>query len=299
MTTDSLLAEPAQLPGGGAAVPLVVLAYRHAGMEHLKVLLSGHPDLACTMGAGLLPLCEQAAASWREVEGGGSDALSALAATSIRAMATSMAVTLQTRTGKRRWCEFSVAAPSAAGTFLRLYPRARIACLHRSCPGFIRAALDASGWGLSGPEFAPFVATHPASTVAALAAYWAARTQAFIEFEAEHSQAVRRIRCEDLAAAPRTAINRLQDLLGLRPGQPAYPLHSDWPQAEGTGQVPDEAEIPGPAANLPADLLPPPLLGQVNDLHAELHYPAIHRLSHSAQRSYAPSGRSGPFGQFG
>jgi hypothetical protein len=35
-----------------------------------------------------------------------------------------------------------------------------------------------AGWDLSGPSFTPFDAAYPASPVAALAAYWAARTEA-------------------------------------------------------------------------------------------------------------------------
>jgi hypothetical protein len=273
MTDDSLLAVPARVPeGSAAAVPLVVLSYSRAGSERLRDLLSGHPGLACTLASGLLPLCEQAAASWREVEGGHGEAPSALAAASIRAMTAGMAVALRARTGKRRWCEFSMAPPPAAGTFLRLFPQTRIACLHQSCPGFIRAALDAGDWGPSGPEFAPFVAAHPGSTVVALASYWAARSRALMDLEAEYPRVTQRIRSEELAAEPGAAVDGLLAFLEVRPGPPGHWFPDERGQANGAGGAPAPADRSG---NLPAALLPPPLLQQVNRQHAELGYPPL------------------------
>ena len=129
--------------------PLVVLNSLDAGADRVLAVLSGHPDLACMPGTGLLPLCEQAAVAWGRVEGGGGMLPSPLAAASIRSMVSAMAVTLRARTGRRRWCEFSVAAPSAAAALLAVYPDTRLVCLYRSCPDFVRAALDASPWGLA------------------------------------------------------------------------------------------------------------------------------------------------------
>jgi len=156
---------------GAPGAPVIVLTYAHAGAEHLRPLLAGHLDLACTSGTGLLPLCQQAATTWRHVEGQPGSALSELAAASIRALATSVITTVLAQTGKRRWCEFATAPPRSTETFLRLYPGTRIICLHRGCADVIRAALHASPWGLSGTSFAPFTAAYPGSTVAALAAY--------------------------------------------------------------------------------------------------------------------------------
>lgn len=274
MTGDSLLAVTARVPEGNAAVPLLVLSYSRPGSEQLRDLLSGHPALACTLASGLLPLCEQAAASWRVVEGGRGDVPSALAAASIRAMTTGLAVALRARTGKRRWCEFSVAPPSAVGTFLRLFPQTRIACLHQSCPGFIRAALDASDWGPSGPEYAPFIAAHPGSTVIALASYWTARSRALMDLEAEHPLVTRRVRIEDLAAAPGSAVSGLLAFLGMPSGQPGDPFR-DEPGQAGGASAPAGPPPADRAPNLPADLIPPPLLQQVNRQHAELGYPPL------------------------
>lgn len=70
--------------------PVVVLSYPYSGAERWWSLLAPHPELACTLGTGLLPLCEQAAASWRLTDGKANGPLSPLAVASIRALATSI-----------------------------------------------------------------------------------------------------------------------------------------------------------------------------------------------------------------
>jgi hypothetical protein len=201
---------PAQFPGvkadavagtpsqAAAGAPVIVLTYQHGGAERLWSLLTGHPDLACTAGTGVLPLCEQAAATWRSAEGRTGTRMSPLAARSIRSMTTAVIVTVLARHGGRRWCEFASAPPRCAETFLQLYPQARVLCLYRSCTGFIQDAVRASPWGLAGPEYAPFAAAYPASTPAALTACWTAATAPLIEFEETHPDACMRVRREDV-----------------------------------------------------------------------------------------------------
>jgi hypothetical protein len=119
------------------------------------------------------------------------------------------------RGGGGRWCELISAPPAAAAAFARLYPQARFLTVHRQADAAVPAILDANRWGLSGPEFAPFVPAHPASTPAALASYWAARTSQQLEFEQQHPGSCQRVRIEDLTADP------AQATLGYPPVAPA------------------------------------------------------------------------------
>jgi hypothetical protein len=98
----------------------------------LLSLLSASGELACTSGAGVLPLCDQAAQVWRRVENGSPRAgrLSALAAMSIRASIAPLVVQILASSGAQRWCECAVPAPEAADTFLGLFPGTRFVCLH-------------------------------------------------------------------------------------------------------------------------------------------------------------------------
>jgi Sulfotransferase family len=241
--------------------PVIVLAYRHGGAERLRAVLAGHPDLACTSGTGILPLCEQAAAAWRTVDG----PLPKQAAGSIRALAASLITTVLTREGKRRWCEVATVPPHAVGAFCELFPETRVLCLHRSCPGACRAALRASPWSLAGAAFAPFTAAYPGSPVAALAAYWVMHTGALLRFEQAHPRQCRRVRYEDLAAAPPPGLFAFLGLAGPPATAPAG-------RAAG-GTVP--ALPAGPAPAFPAGQFPAPLLTQVNGLGAELGYPPL------------------------
>ena len=265
---------PAQFPAavgtaghaGAAGAPVIVLTYPHGGTERLWSLLTGHPGLACTAGTGVLPLCEQAAATWRAVDGGTGTRLSPLAASSIRAMTTAVIATVLARDGGRRWCEFATAAPRSAEAFLQIYPQARVLCLHRSCTGFIQDAVRASPWGLAGPEYAPFTAAYPASTPAALTACWTAATTPLIEFEEAHPDACMRVRREDLTDGAYPA--GLLAFLGLEAPRAGH----RGPDAPSPGSPP-----PGPAhpAPFPADQIPAPLLAQAGHLTSKLGYPPL------------------------
>jgi hypothetical protein len=245
-------------PASGA--PVIVLAPAYSGASTLRALLEGHPDLACTSGTGLLPLCEQAMATWRRADGRPAGAPSSLATTATRALAASIITSILAREGKPRWCEIAAASPQAAKTFLRLYPGTRFLCLHRACPGLIRAVLDASPWGITDPAFTSFTSRYPASTVASLTAYWVTVTAGLLDFEREHPRSCQRVRFEDLT---RQADEQITSFLGF-PGLP------------GSHDVPRPALTePESAAGLPADLIPPALLAQANDLHRQLGYPPM------------------------
>jgi hypothetical protein len=243
--------------------PVIVLTYAHSGSDLLRSVLAGHPELACTAGTGLVPLCEQAAVTWRQVEGPDGTVPSPLAAASIRALAGSVITTILAATGKRRRCEIATAPPANAETFLHLYPGTRFLCLHRACPDVIRAGVRASPWGLAAPGVRPFAAAYPGNGVAALAAYWAAWTEPLIEFEQNHRGACHRITYEGLADGSGATAEGIAGFLGLSQVQPGL-----------TGQ-PAGPEDPGPAAAIPVGQLPPVLRRQVDMLLERLGYPLL------------------------
>jgi hypothetical protein len=248
--------------------PVIVLASAYCGARGLGSLLARHPDLACTSGTGLLPLCEQAMATWHNVDGRAAGPPSRLAVAATRALTTSIITSVLAREGKRRWSEVAAANSSAAETFLGLYPGTQFLCLHRACPRVIRAALDVSPWGIVDPAFAPFTRAYPASTVAALTAYWVAYTGTLLEFERAHPQACLRVRFEDLAGAQHETAAKMTAFLGL--------ADIDGQALPGGGSRPQPApENSGPEADLPVDLIPPGMLEQANDLLGQLSYPAL------------------------
>jgi hypothetical protein len=259
--------------------PVIILGYPHSGGQELLSLLSDDGGLACTSGTGVLPLCRQAATVWRlaEERDGEPGQISALAAASIRAMVGAMVTQILARAGRDRWCEFAGATEEAAATFLSLYPAARFVCVHRCFSDVARSAIQASPWGLAGPGYAPFVAAYPASTLAALAAWWAARTSALLAFEQDHPQQCLRIRCEDLDADQPGTASAMASFLGIN-GAGKSDTASQ--AALNPGHQPEAATTPGPADTvpeppIPVAQLPPALLAEVNDLLRRLGYPPL------------------------
>ena len=239
-------------PGSATSdAPVIVLGSPYAGAAGLRALLARQPDLACTSGTGLLPLCEQAMTTWRIADGRAAGPPSRLAVTTTRALAASVITSVLAREGKRRWCEMAAANPPAAETFLMLYPGTRFLCLHRACPGVVRAALDASPWGIADPVFAPFTLAYPASTLAALTAYWVTYTRTVLAFEAAHPQACLRVRFEDLTQG-RQARERITSFLGLV-GAAVRPIPGSL--GEPQPRSPDTELTTDP----PVDLIPPAL----------------------------------------
>jgi hypothetical protein len=196
----------------------------------------------------------------------GADRLRSLLASTTKTLATSLITAMLARLGGRRWCEFAMASPSAAETFLQLYPQARFLCLHRACTDVIYAILHASAWGPAGPEFAPFTVTYPGSAVTALAAYWSAHTEALIAFEQAHPEVSRRVRYEDLADSDES--DGLLAFLGL-------PVHASG-KAERTVPGHDSqasghhGRDPFPAGQIPASVL-----ADADDLMTKLGYPPL------------------------
>jgi hypothetical protein len=286
---DPAGAHPRDRPGGPAAragqpsrAPVIVLAPGYFGASTLRSLLASHPDLACTAGTGLLPLCEQAMATWRNTDARPPGPPSPLACAATRALAASVITSILAREGKPRWCEIAAPNPQAAGTFLHLYPQTRFLCLYRACPGVIRAALDASPWGITDPLFAPFTSRYPVSTVASLTAYWVTATGPLLAFERQHPQSCLPVRFEDLTPGQQ-AREQITSFLALTDttGQP-IPGRHDEPQPASPG-----TEL---TADLPAHLIPPALLTQANDLLQQLGYPPmaagqeLHAGGHVARR---------------
>jgi hypothetical protein len=262
--------KPAGPESTARAAPVIVLTSACSGADWLLSLLDRYPDLSCTSGTGILPLCEQAAAVWRKADGQADGPLSALGAASTRALASGIITSVLAREGKRRWCEAATAPPRTAETFLQLYPGTSVLCLHRAYPEVVRAIIRASPWGIVGGAFAPFISAHPASTVAALAGYWATQTGDLLAFERAHPQACLRVRYEDLATAPDDTLGKIASFAGI-----GGIGHQAAPSAEHGTVAAAEPGNPAPQVPLPTDQIPPALLTRVNDLLLQLDYPPL------------------------
>jgi Sulfotransferase family len=252
----------ADRPPGG---PIIVLSYPHAGAEALSQLLSASRSLACTSGTGIIPLCHAAMATWQQAEEPGHRS-SALAVKSVRVLVDQMITIIKARNGASRWCETVFTNTAAAATFGQVFPAATFACLHRSLPAVLAEGILAYPWGLGASPFWPFSGPHPGNNAATITAYWAARTQDLLNFEASHSAACVRIRHEDLVAGTGAVAAEICTHLGLNSN-----LTHGNPDAghQGSKDEPDQQLA------IPEDQIPPALLATVTELHEELDYPII------------------------
>jgi protein-tyrosine sulfotransferase len=247
--------------------PVIVLAFAQSGAAHLQDLLAASAALTCTTATGLLPLCEQAAAVWRRVNNR-DDSLSHLAVASIRALSGTMMSTILASTGRLRWCETIFVSPESAETFLRIYPETKFVCLYRSCLEVVRAGIQVNPWGLVGTPFAMFSTTYPASSSAAIAAYWAWCTELLLKFEHDYPGKCHRIKYEDLVRDPGRVSGDVFAFLNLAQDNPTMPhLMSD----SATGLV-EGAELADSNVSLVTDQIPMPLRRRVNDLQERLGY---------------------------
>lgn len=264
-----------------ATAPVIVLTYAYAGGLQVQETLGQEHGMACTSGTGILAACFQAARAWSKVEERQDEPLSRLAAASVRSMASALLTAITARTGRRRWCEVATPEPEAAQLFLTLFPATRFLCMQRACPDVVYAITRANPWGI-GSGFAGYTATHPASTVAALTAWWANHASLILNFEQAHLDACLRVRYEDLYFDRAGTMAAIGAFVGLprhfpevltEPGQPAAPAS-------------DSVEVPGCGAGFPADQLPAPLAERVDSLHKQLGYP----LLAAAERPGPPPG---------
>jgi hypothetical protein len=254
--------------------PVIVLAYSHSGVPALSAVLTAQPELTCTSGTGVIPACAQALAAWQRVEQN-PGAASALAASSVRALAGSMITCILAASGGSRWCETIAAPAGVAESFAGLFPQAQFVCLHRACPQVISAATQVSRWGLASAGVAEFAAAHPGNNVAAVGAYWCSSTRAMLDFEAARPGRVCRVRHEDLIASPAGTAGAVLDFLGLTRAGPGVP---DPPGTDREVQSGGQELLPGGQDDqIPMDLIGEPMLARINALHVELGYPPLRR----------------------
>jgi hypothetical protein len=250
-------------PGGQGTGPIVVLTFGYSGADSLTSALAGYPGLACTSGTGILPLCAHAARTWQQLEGSPAG-MSAMAASSVRALAATMITCTLAAVRGNRWCE-TATAPATAGAFAELFPQARFVCFYRACAPVIAEATQASQWGLGSAGIADFPARYQGNSVAAVAAYWCARTSEPLDFETAYPRRSMRVRQEDQPGGATAASSSIAAFLGLDERQPPGPAPS--------ARAHDTARPADP--QIPAGLIPAPMLDRVNGLHARLGYPAL------------------------
>jgi sulfotransferase family protein len=286
------ISPPSPVPGADPAFedPVFVLCNGRSGSTLLRFLLDAHPDLACPPETNLPALCVQLATVWSLIEGAplspnrGDEppGVPEAAIAGVRATLDSMLGPYLRRRGKKRYCDKSLSTARFAGLLMRVYPGARFICLYRHPMDVIASGIEACPWGLNGYGFDSYIASTPGNAVLAIARFWTENVAAMLEAEKRFPDRCLRVRYEDLVtdaeetaarifafidAPPAPGISRAcfsSDRERFGPGD-----HKIWFTSEvSAGSI-------GRGWSVPAAMIPPPVLDQVNELAAALGYRAV------------------------
>jgi hypothetical protein len=270
---------------------VIILTVARSGSTLLRFILDTHPKLACPPETNIGQACVGLARLWNLLDPSADSAqeeflpghlaaeIAPEAAASIRAAITEVYGWYLAQHGKRRWCDKSLANARAAGLLARVFPAAQFVCLYRHCMDVIASAIEAAPWGLSGFGFDSYVRATPGNSVAAAAHCWLDQTKSIIEFQEKYPDRCHGIRYEDLVNQPEQIAESLFAFLGVdqAPGittacfltehdTRGYADHKIW----FTERV--SRESIGRGARIPKHLIPPDMLGAINETLAQLNY---------------------------
>lgn len=297
-----MVADPANTSDGprAAAHPrrprlrhVFIVSPARSGSTLLRYLLDAHPQIACPAELNLSALLLHAADTWHraheglgatdpgpEAEGSPAAGLSPESLRWATKIVNEIMADLAQAAGASVFADKSLVTVDQLPLVARCYPKASYVFLYRYPLDMIASGIEASRWGFSGFGFAPYIGAVPGNFVGGLGNYWIDKVSRMLEFERSCSVAHARIYYELLCDDPVTTMSDLFAFLGLPPlaglveqafatrhaaGPGDYKI--DFTKSVGTGSV-------GRGATLP-DLLQPEQVTRIDELLAELDYPAL------------------------
>jgi hypothetical protein len=192
--------------------------------------------------------------------------------------------------GKPIYCDKSLDSVFHLDLVRSLFPDVRVVLLFRHVMDTIASGLEASPWGFNAYGYAPYVQASPGNTVAALASYWLDHVARALAWEDEHQEFCYRIRYEDLVLQPEKTVSAMQRFLGVAEDcsvlAAAFGRTARGPgdyKVEHTNEI--HAHSIGHGKRVPVAMLPPALLGAVNEKLNRLGYESLDRGWNAAERS--------------
>jgi Sulfotransferase family len=272
---------------GAVRDPVFVICHGRSGSTLLRFLLDAHPELSCPPETNLPALCGQLATVWSLIEGAPLSAnrgdeppeIPDAAITGIRHVMDLMVGSYLVRRGKQRYCDKSLGTARFAELLVRVYPRTKFICMYRHPMDVIASGIEACPWGVDGFGFDPFIAETPGNSVLALARFWVANTDMVLAVEDRFPEHCHRVRYEDLVADPEQTARQIFSFLGA---SPAPGISATCFSAERerygpadykiwrTSQITDSSV--GRGWVIPADMILPPIVAEVNKLADKLGY---------------------------
>jgi hypothetical protein len=285
-------------PGAGRArrprlKHVFIVSPARSGSTLLRYVLDAHPQIVAPAELNLSALLAHAASTWhRAHEGlgrtdpGAEDQNTPMGTLSPEALRWATKTVNEIMADLARSAGASVFVDKSLTTVDQLpivascYPRASYIFLYRYPLDMIASGIEASRWGFGSFGFAPYIGANPGNFVGGLANYWIDKISRMLEFERTCEVAHARIYYELLCDDPVTTVSELITFLGLpyidgMVEQAFESSHADGPgdykidftRSVGTSSI-------GRGSTLP-ELLAPEQIQRLNELLAELDYPAL------------------------
>jgi protein-tyrosine sulfotransferase len=302
----------------GARPPGFVLCPARSGSTLLRLILNGHPEVACppetNLGQVFADINFSVSVSSETGRADNESTLSEQATQHASAISREVADRVlgayARARGKTMWVDKSLPSVLLGDILTKVYPNGRFVCLYRQCPDTVASLHEASTWSYESFGVLPFVQATPANLVQALTAYWADRVALLQGFEQAHPDLTLRLRYEDLVARPEEIIAQVLGFLGVRddeavvasalafqPGASAV-----WPGDVKVrfSQGIDSSSV-GRGWSVPFDMVTQDLRDRVDRLSHELGYRPLPNLKQYTTASATPlisdAAPSGPHSQ--
>jgi hypothetical protein len=269
-----------------SAAPIFVLCYARSGSTLVRYVLDAHPQVVCPPELHLLLVAKQLAWVFEHtaaVPAGSKQPPDAkvYAIERVRETVSSIMDEHAARASKPVWAEKSVSSIDHIDLLERLYPHARLICLHRQAPDVMASCAQAAQQNQGVFGFEPFVAASRGNPVDGLADYWVDKTHRLLDTEEKLVDSCLRIRYEDLVNDPQTSLATLFDFLDLPSSAGMLDSIFSTPHVVGPGDnkilttTGIHANSIGHGERLAMDQLSADRREQIDTLHAQLGYSPI------------------------
>jgi protein-tyrosine sulfotransferase len=267
-----------------------VVTPARSGSTLLRYLLDSHPDITCPPEFNLSALLQHVIDAWRHVNaavgesGEGEEQVASLSPDErrrARKVVDEIMIYCANTAGASLYCDKSLTTVDHLATVTQCYPDAVYIFLYRYPLDVIASGLEASKWGFNAYGFVPYVAGNPGNFVGGLANYWIDKASRMVEFErtctVQHARIYYELLCDD----PTETLGKLLEFLGVSSDEKIIERMFESEHGAGPGDYKIDfthsvsSDSVGRGASLPRNMLGEPQIKRINEILAELDYPAL------------------------
>jgi Sulfotransferase family len=272
-----------------------VLCPARSGSTLLRLILDGHPEIACPPETNLVEVF--AKIGFTVAAAGEPSQATTQTTTLCRDVADRILGAYAQQRGKTMWVDKSLPSALFADLLAKIYPDGRFICLYRRCADMVASLHEASSWSYDSFGVLPWVAASPGNLVQALTSYWVDRVALLQAFEEAHAGLALRVRYEDLVVHPAETVARILGFLGVRCDDAVVAAALAF-RPDSSTVIPGDLKVRfsrgidsssvGRGWSVPFDMLTEDLRDRVNDLSRGLDYPPLPNLKHYTKEAASP-----------